>query len=96
MQQTIGTTPVPLGPGLTLTDRDYRTGEDTVETIGLGRPLIQNLGPGVLYVDLDEGVAVGTGLRVAVDAMVELPALRGVLYGVADAASTDVRLLDVG
>lgn len=59
-------------------------------------PVIQNLGPGDLYLDFSSTVAVGNGLKVVPDGSYEfLHDLPGRLYLVASQASTDVRILVV-
>lgn len=56
--------------------------------------LIQNLGTGILYVDIADTVAVGTGVKVASGA--SLPVGGGhTYYGVSDTAA-DVRVLPGG
>lgn len=60
-------------------------------------PVIQNLGPGVLYLDTRSNVAAGTGLKIPVDSAYEWPKdLTKTVYAIADAANTDVRVLVVG
>jgi hypothetical protein len=63
-------------------------------------PVIQNLGPGIVYLDGAGTVAAGTGLKLPVGAVYEVPrdlsSGSGELWLVADAASTDVRFLVVG
>lgn len=63
-------------------------------------PIVQNLGPGVLYLDHDPEVSVDTGLKVPVDTGYEfardLSQGGGQVYAVADADDTDVRILVVG
>lgn len=60
-------------------------------------PVIQNLGPGVLYLDTSSSVSVTTGLRVPVDGAYEWPRdVATSVYAVASAAGTDVRILKVG
>jgi hypothetical protein len=60
-------------------------------------PVIQNLGPGVLYLDTDETVTTATGLKIDVGSAYEFP--RDVdrsVFMVASVASTDVRIMVVG
>ena len=60
-------------------------------------PVIQNLGPGNLYLDTASGVTTGTGLQVPVDSVYEWTRdITKTLYAIADAAGTDVRILKVG
>lgn len=61
--------------------------------------VIQNLGPGALYVDAAATVTSTTGLKLAVNAVYEFPRQlnkgSGEVWVIADAASTDVRILEV-
>lgn len=63
-------------------------------------PVLQNLGPGIVYVDHDSGVSEDTGFKLVVNAVYEFPRDLGVgggnLWVVADAADTDLRILVVG
>jgi len=87
MQQTVGTTPVLLGPENTM-------GEDNRVMSGFRRALIQNLGPGDLYLDYREDVSSSDGFQLVPDAEpIELPGVRPV-YAVAS-ADTDVRFIDI-
>lgn len=67
---------------------------------GSNAPVIQNLGPGNLYVDHDSTVTTATGLKLAVGDVYEFPRDlnqgTGECWLVADAANTDVRYLVVG
>jgi hypothetical protein len=63
------------------------------------RPLIQNLGPGNVYVDTDGDVDADSGFFIAPTAVYEFPASGGNSVGiwlVADADNTDVRIVGVG
>lgn len=64
-----------------------------------GTPLIQNLGPGAVYVG-DIGVTVANGFRLAVGGVLQLSQDLGLGSGavhlIADAINTDVRYLVVG
>lgn len=61
------------------------------------RPVIQNLGPGVLYLDSDPDVTVNSGLQLPVGAVYEfLMPLAGSDAGlslISSLANTDVRIL---
>lgn len=63
-------------------------------------PVVQNLGPGALYMDNDPNVTVSTGLKLNVGDVYEflrdLNQAGGDMWLVADAANTDVRILVVG
>lgn len=63
-------------------------------------PVVQNLGPGNLYVDHDSAVSAATGFKLVPNSVYEWPhdlsQATGDIYMVADAASTDVRILVVG
>jgi hypothetical protein len=59
-------------------------------------PIIQNLGPGVVYLDTRSNVSTGTGLQVAVNSAYEWPTdVTSAVYAVADVADTDVRIMVV-
>jgi len=64
-----------------------------------GAPVIQNLGPGVLYMDASETVDVNTGIRIPVGQAYEftrtLEVSSGALFLVAT-QTTDVRCMEVG
>lgn len=72
---------------------------DTVEFSDTSSPgqvvVIQNLGPGDVYIDFTEDVTVGNGLKIGVNGAYELPRTsnESQLYIVASQASTDVRIL---
>lgn len=63
-------------------------------------PVVQNLGPGNLYVDHDPAVTATTGFKLVPNSVYEWPhdlgQATGVIYAIADAVSTDVRILVVG
>ena len=63
-------------------------------------PVIQNLGPGIVYFDSDATVTVATGIRLGVGSAYEFPRDLGLgggkLYLVSTLAATDVRYLAVG
>lgn len=63
-------------------------------------PVIQNLGPGNLYIDSNPGVTTNSGLKLAVGDTYEYPRdlaeAAGSVYAIADQAATDVRILVVG
>lgn len=63
-------------------------------------PLIQNLGPGTVYLGRDDTVTAGSGIQLGVGAAYEFPSDLGVsgsstVYLVSDAAGTDVRYMVV-
>lgn len=63
------------------------------------RPVIQNLGPGTIYVDTDGDVSASDGLKLVPNAVYEFPAAGGNsagIYIVSDTADTDVRVVGVG
>jgi hypothetical protein len=69
---------------------------------GSQQPIIQNLGPGIVYIgpwDNAEALT-GLGLKLVVNAVYEYPAtlVEGAnkLYVTTDANSTDVRIINVG
>lgn len=60
-------------------------------------PVIQNLGPGVLYLDTRPNVTPATGLQVPVNSAYEFPNdVTRQVYAVATMAGTDVRIMIVG
>lgn len=60
-------------------------------------PVVQNLGPGVIYLDFVSNVSASTGFEVAVDASFTFPRdLDGTCYVISSQAATDVRILVVG
>lgn len=75
----------------------------TVTPLGFGggdTPLIQNLGPGTVYMGRDDTVTVGNGVRLGVGDAYEFPSDLGAsgsstVYLVSDAAGTDVRYMVV-
>lgn len=66
---------------------------------GRGRPVIQNLGPGDVYLDMDPVlVTPDTGIKLTVNSVYEVPTSVGTeeLSLVATLADTDVRVIMVG
>jgi hypothetical protein len=67
---------------------------------GSATPVLQNLGPGVLYLDNSPAVDTSTGFQLPAGAVYEFPrdlgAGGGAIYVVASAANTDLRVLVVG
>ena len=70
-----------------------------VSLTGQTTPVLQNLGPGIIYFDHDPAVTAATGLRLGVGDTYEFPrdlvVAGGLLYAVAD-VDTDLRILVVG
>lgn len=63
------------------------------------RPVIQNLGPGVVYLETDGDVDVDNGFKLAVGAVYEFPAPGARSKGIwimADTDNTDVRVVGMG
>ncbi len=63
------------------------------------RPLIQNLGPGNVYVDTDGDVDAASGFKMVPNSVYEFPTSGASSVGiwvVADAANTDVRVVGMG
>jgi hypothetical protein len=63
------------------------------------RPVIQNLGPGTVYVDTDGDVSADDGLMLLPNAVYEFPtpsANSKGIWVVADQAGTDVRVVRMG
>lgn len=88
MQQTVGIEPVILG-----TTAFGGTGG----AVGVSRPIIQNLGPGDLYLDFSSAVAIGSGVKLIPNERLEFGGrLAQALYVVASQAATDVRFIDAG
>ena len=87
MQAVIGTTPVPIA-----TDQYVDVGAAGQVVV------VQNLGPGDLYIDFLEGVDSSSGLKLAAggDAYEFPRATSQTLYAVATEADTDVRIMVVG
>lgn len=70
-----------------------------ITAVGRGRLIVQNLGPGNLYLDVDVTATAATSIKVPSGSMYEFPTDAGseASYSViADAASTDVRYMIVG
>lgn len=67
---------------------------------GTQRPIVQNLGPGTLYIGSNSATLLTEGIQVPVDAAYELPAVMiegaGRLYAQASGDDCDVRTLNVG
>ena len=67
-----------------------------VEVPGTCIPMLQNLGPGNVYLDTDPNVTTGSGLKLASGAILTLPRkaedLDNGIFLIADAANTDVRV----
>ncbi len=65
---------------------------------GRQRPVIQNLGPGVIYLDTGGTVTVSTGLRIPVGAVYEFPTSGSEddIWIIATEADTDVRVIEIG
>jgi hypothetical protein len=67
---------------------------------GTQRPIVQNLGPGVLYIGSTSSNLLTEGIQVPVNAAYELPDVlvggAGRLYAQASGDSCDVRTLNVG
>lgn len=61
-------------------------------------PVIQNLGPGILFLDTDGDVDVDSGLKLGVGVVYEFPESGAYsdIWVVADAEGTDVRIIEVG
>lgn len=62
------------------------------------RPVIQNLGPGTVYIDTDENVSTATGFQLSPGTVYEFPVSGAYskLYAVADEDNTEVRLVRIG
>lgn len=71
-----------------------------VPVTGRQQPLIQNLGPGVIYFDSDPSVSATTGIKMDVGVVYEFPTDIsegvGALWLVADQAGCDLRWMQVG
>jgi len=67
---------------------------------GTQRPIIQNLGPGIVYIGPTSTDLTTEGLKLPVNAVYEYPAIvqdgAGAVWVVADTNSTDVRIINVG
>lgn len=63
-------------------------------------PMLQNLGPGIVYFDADPDVAPDTGIQMQVNTVYEFPRDLsnggGGIWLVADTADCDVRIIRVG
>lgn len=67
-----------------------------LDKIDEGRPLVQNLGPGKVYLDTVATVSVGTGFEMAVGGTFEYAEdsnITPTVYAVADEANTDLRMI---
>ena len=62
------------------------------------RPVIQNLGPGNVYLDTDGDVDEDSGLKLVPNAVYEFPTVGSYsnVWIVSDQADTDVRVIEVG
>lgn len=63
------------------------------------RPLIQNLGPGNVYLDTDGNVDADSGFKIIPNAVYEFPTSAGNSRGVfivSDTPDTDVRVIGMG
>lgn len=65
-------------------------------------PVIQNLGPGIVYIGRTSGVTTSNGMQIPVGAVYEWPVAIGAggsspdVYAIADTAGTNVRVLSAG
>lgn len=63
-------------------------------------PMVQNLGPGVVYFDNDPNVSATTGIQMQVGAVYEFPGDLsgggGLVWLVANSGTCDVRIMRVG
>lgn len=69
-----------------------------VEHFASSRTVVQNLGPGTVFLDSSKDVTPETGFRLMVDSVYEFPTasnLGGPMYVVSDEADTDVRIMCV-
>lgn len=66
----------------------------TAETLpsNRSRPIIQNLGPGVIYIDSDEDVTTETGFEIPVGAAYEAPLSGTQIWMISTHNNTDVRI----
>lgn len=69
-----------------------------VASNGRIRPVVQNLGPGVVYIDTDGDVDSTSGLQIPVGAVYEFPLSGGDsnIWLVSTLANTDVRVVGMG
>lgn len=91
-----------IGSGTTVNTADAETMQDA----GLrafknaDRPIVQNLGPGTLYVGTSPTSISTVGLKLPINAVYELPATlmegAGALYLYASGGTCDVRIINVG
>lgn len=66
---------------------------------GPATPIIQNLGPGTVYIGDTEDVTADDGFELAVDAHIKLSvgsSSAGPIWLISDAADTDVRVVTLG
>lgn len=65
---------------------------------GRQRPVIQNLGPGNVYLDTQGSVTPSSGLKIPVGFTYEFPTSGSLdsIFIIADQASTDVRIIAIG
>lgn len=86
MKQLVGTTAVAVDLS------DYTDVGKAGQTV-----MIQNLGPGNVYLDAVDSVATDTGIKIGIGGGWEISNWTGgSIYLVADLASTDVRVVAVG
>lgn len=74
------------------------TSKQQITASGRNRLVIQNLGPGNVFLGTEGDVSPTIGLKIAVNAVYEFPTTSADddVWVVADAANTDVRVLRVG
>lgn len=81
----------------TATYGNHTAGTSAAQIVGVnlsrGRSLIQNLGPGDLYLGTDSSVTTSSGLKVSVGGSAEIT-FESAIYGIATAAGTDVRFIE--
>lgn len=68
----------------------------SVDKGGRGRPLIQNLGPGTVYLDTDQDATVSDGLQLSVGDVYEFPgggSSETVISLISTIDATDVRII---
>lgn len=65
---------------------------------GRARPVIQNLGPGDIYIDTDGDVDADSGLKLVPNAVYEFPTSGSLseIWVVATAENTDIRVVGMG
>lgn len=74
------------------------TSAQKVVSGGRQRPVVQNLGPGTIFLDTEGSVTPTTGIKIPVGWTYEFPTSGSEddIWIISDTASTDVRVIQIG